>query len=213
MQESKIRLAIIGAGIYGSQVQHWAEISGMYDVIGYFDDYVNNGNMIKGKPVLGNISDSENFYNERMYDQLFIAIGYKHARFKQSLFLSLRDKIPFATIVVSPTYIDITSKIGENVLICPGCILGENSIIDDNVKLSPNVNVSHDSHVGMGTYCSPSVSIAGCTTVGQCCFLGIGSTIVDGIQICDDVTIGAQTLVLRDITEEGTYIGVPARKI
>ncbi len=40
--------------------------------------------------------------------------------------------------------------------------------------------------------------------------IGSGAIINQGIRICDDVKIGSGTVVIRDITEPGTYVGVPA---
>lgn len=210
---SKIKLAIVGAGDYGTQVLHWAEVCRTFEVVGFFDDYIPVNTLVKGKPILGTLADILQCYTQRVFEQLFIAIGYKHARFKHNLFMQLCGKIPFATIIAKPIYIDNTAKIGKNVLICPGCIIGEDCNIEDNVKLSPGVAISHNSQIGMGTYCSPSVNIAGFSRVGQCCFIGIGATIIDGVTICDDVTIGAQSLVLNNIDVPGTYVGVPAKKI
>lgn len=39
------------------------------------------------------------------------------------------------------------------------------------------------------------------------------SVVVGGIHVADHVTIGAQSLVIRDITESGIYAGNPLRKI
>lgn len=210
--KKKVRLAIIGASAFGMQVHHWADITGHYIVVGYFDDFAEKGKLVKNKPILGKLSDVEKCYSDEVFDELFLAIGYKHNSFKQAFFLRLKGKIPFATIIVSPAYIDPTAEIGENVLICPACVVSEDCVIEDNVQLLTQVNISHNTRIKTGTYCSPSVNIAGFATIGQCCFLGIGSTVVDGVQISDNVIIGAQALVLRDINEEGTYIGIPVRK-
>lgn len=209
----KIRLAIVGAGDYGKQIHHWAEITGDYEIVGYFDDYTQPNIIIKDKPILGKISTIEELFKLGIFDQLFIAIGYKHSNFKQVLFQQLKNKIPFATIIVSPTYIDPTARIGENVLIGPGCIIGEDCIIEDNTKISQGTSISHNSRIQAGTYISPSVNVAGFSNIGQCCFIGIGSTIIDNIIIGNNITIGASALVVKNLTEEGTYIGVPCKKV
>ena len=44
-------------------------------------------------------------------------------------------------------------------------------------------------------------------------FCGAGSTVIDHISICDNVMIGAGAVVVKDIMESGTYVGIPARKV
>ena len=43
--------------------------------------------------------------------------------------------------------------------------------------------------------------------------VGIGATTVENITITNDVLIGAGATVVSDISTEGVYIGIPAKKI
>lgn len=55
---------------------------------------------------------------------------------------------------------------------------------------------------------------AGCVfKLGDNVVLSVGTTVVGPVEICDNVIVGAMSLVNRSITEPGTYIGVPVRKI
>lgn len=50
------------------------------------------------------------------------------------------------------------------------------------------------------------------TTIGNRVSVGTNATIMP-VAICDDVVIGAGSVVTRDISEPGIYAGNPARKI
>lgn len=50
------------------------------------------------------------------------------------------------------------------------------------------------------------------TRIGNRVYIGSNATILP-VAICDDVVIGAGSVVTRDITEPGTYAGNPARKL
>lgn len=50
------------------------------------------------------------------------------------------------------------------------------------------------------------------TRIGNRVSIGTNATIL-GVNICDDVVIGAGSVVSKDITEPGIYAGVPARKL
>lgn len=49
--------------------------------------------------------------------------------------------------------------------------------------------------------------------LGDNVVIGANSVIIGPIDICDNVVIGAMSLVNRSITEPGTYVGVPVRRI
>ncbi len=49
--------------------------------------------------------------------------------------------------------------------------------------------------------------------LGDNVVVGSNSVVIGPVTICDNVVIGAMSLVNRDITEPGTYAGCPARKI
>jgi len=50
------------------------------------------------------------------------------------------------------------------------------------------------------------------TRIGNSVSIGTGSTILP-VQICDNVIIGAGSVVTKDITSPGTYAGNPARPL
>lgn len=49
--------------------------------------------------------------------------------------------------------------------------------------------------------------------IGSNVFVGINSIILPNVSICDNVVIGAGTIVCNDIKTDGIYVGVPAKKI
>ncbi len=49
--------------------------------------------------------------------------------------------------------------------------------------------------------------------IGNRVRLTAGSIILGNIRVCDDVLIGANSLVIRDINEPGNYAGSPVKKI
>jgi acetyltransferase-like isoleucine patch superfamily enzyme len=50
------------------------------------------------------------------------------------------------------------------------------------------------------------------TLVGNNVSIGSNATILP-VKICDNVVIGAGAVVTKDITNSGTYVGNPAKKI
>lgn len=93
-------------------------------------------------------------------------------------------------------------EIGEGTTLKCGCILGRGTIIGKDSFVSPGVCIMYGRPGKDGKSC----------VIGDRVYIGANSTILPGIKICDDVLIGAMSLVDKDITEPGTYYGIPARK-
>ena len=49
--------------------------------------------------------------------------------------------------------------------------------------------------------------------LGNNVIFGMGTCVIGPIKICDDVIIGSMSLVNKNITESGVYVGIPVRKI
>jgi len=50
------------------------------------------------------------------------------------------------------------------------------------------------------------------TTIGNNVSIGSNATILP-VNICDDVVIGAGSVITKDINESGIYLGNPAKKV
>ena len=63
------------------------------------------------------------------------------------------------------------------------------------------------------TLIHPSSVIADNVKIGRGTVIMAGAVVSNNIDICSDTTDGAGATVVRDISEPGTYIGVPAVKM
>ena len=59
----------------------------------------------------------------------------------------------------------------------------------------------------------PGVNVSGNCNLGSCSELGTGSKIIEGKSIGSNSIIGAGTVVIRDIKDNCTAVGVPAKII
>ena len=104
-------------------------------------------------------------------------------------------------------------EIGANTTIDRGAI--EDTVLEDDVRLDNLVQIGHNTFIGAHTAIAGCCGIAGSTRIGRNCLLGGAVGIVEHAQIAEGVTIGAMSLVTRDITEKGSVwaSGVPARPL
>lgn len=100
-------------------------------------------------------------------------------------------------------------EIGASTTIDRGAL--DDTIIASNVIIDNQVHMAHNCQVGEGTAIAGGVQMAGSTTIGRYCILGGNVGINGHISICDQVTITGYTMVVKSITEPGTYSsGMPA---
>jgi acetyltransferase-like isoleucine patch superfamily enzyme len=101
--------------------------------------------------------------------------------------------------------IDYGCKLGSNIKIHSMVYVAQKTIIEDNVFLAPGVMIANDkyplSHILEGPHIKKGTRI------------GINSTIMPAVTIGENVLIGAGSLVTKDIPDNCTAYGVPARVV
>lgn len=209
----KERIAIIGSGDLGRSIAHYAHSNG-FAISGFYDDF-QKLESVDGFPVLGKLSLIEDDYDNHIFDALVCAVGYNHFHFREEVFkrYHIECGIPFATIIDQSCHIDASATIGEGVVMFPTAMVDKGCVIEDNVLLNVGVTIAHDSTVKCHSFLSPRVAMAGFSTIGKRCMIGINSTIIDHIQICDDVRVGGGNLVIKNIEKPGLYVGSPVKRI
>ena len=118
-----------------------------------------------------------------------------------------------ATFVHSSAIVDPTAQIESGTFVGPFCIVAYESIVQKDCLIAPYTLVSHRANIGQGTVTNPGAMIAGAVNVGKYCLLGIRSTTVDQIDICDNVVVGPCAFITKTIAEPGRYLGSPARRL
>ncbi len=207
------KLAIIGSGDLGYHIAYHAQTAGLYEVVGFFNDYKSIGEDAHGHEILGGKDDIQNTFDQGGFDVLMVGIGYKHFAFRKSIFEQFKGKIPFAKVIHPSAYIDPSASIGEGAFIYPNCTLDMNVKLGDNVLLNTSVTIAHDSTVGDHSFLSPGVCLAGFVSVGKGCNIGINTTVIDNISIAEGTQTGGGTVIIKNIEQPGLYVGNPARLI
>lgn len=207
------KLAIVGSADLGQQIAWHVMQDKQFEIAGFFDDFQTKGVHINNLPVLGGLNDIAGSFSAAIFDELLIAIGYKHMTLRMELYLQHKNKIPFARFVHSSCIIDSSTTINEGAVIYPGCIIDQNVVIGENVLLNVGCCVAHDTIIGAHTFLSPRVAIAGFVKVGEACNIGINATIIDNITIAANTQVGGGGVVIKDIEKNGLYVGNPVRLI
>ena len=100
--------------------------------------------------------------------------------------------------------------IGRNTCIDRGT-LGDTEI-GDGTKIDNLVHVAHNVKIGRNCMIIALTCIGGGVVIGDDSYVGIGSSIRDQIKIGEGAFIGMGAVVVKDVEENATVVGNPARK-
>jgi sugar O-acyltransferase (sialic acid O-acetyltransferase NeuD family) len=196
-----MKKAIIGSGGFGREVKALLLDNNPNEVVQFFvdDNYVdNNTNPISSL----NVNEYE----------VIIAVGNPILR--EQIYRKLPKNTKYFTAIhKSVQILDSNVVIGEGSIICPNTILTTNIKIGNHTHLNLGSTIGHDTITGDFFTTAPGVKISGNCIIGDRVYFGTNSSVRERITICDDVTIGLNGGVVKNINEPGTYVGVPVKKI
>lgn len=209
------KLFIIGAGGFGREVAWLVERinnqSTIWDLRGFLDDDKSiHGTIGNGYKILGSCD-----YLGKIQEEVWCvcAVGSAEIRKKIVENISNYQNVKFATLIDPDVTCSESVVIEEGSIICAGTILTVNISIGKHAILNLDCTVGHDVVLKEYVTVYPSVNISGNVIVGDGVELGTGTQVIQGTQIIRNTIVGAGSVVIRDIVEQGTYVGSPVKKI
>jgi len=192
--------ALIGAGGFADEIKaHMRD----FDMVCFVDDYYYTEN---NKNVLPLSKFDPNEY------KVLVSIGDSYLR-KQMINRLPKETSFFTFIHPSVQILGHDVEIGEGSMICANTIITTNCIIGKHTHLNLQTTIGHDCRIADFFTTAPGAKVSGNNLIGQCVYLGTNSSTKQKIKVCDNVTVGMNAAVVKDITEAGVYVGVPAKKI
>jgi sugar O-acyltransferase (sialic acid O-acetyltransferase NeuD family) len=148
--------------------------------------------------------------NISLYDGVVVGIG--NCKIRTKLHAQLVDAGAKLVPVIHPrAIIGVDCCIGSGSVILANAVINYGATLSAAVIINTAAIVDHDCVIGEGAHICPGVNLAGQVSVGNCSWVGIGSSVKELIRIGCDVTIGAGAAVISDIPDGKTAIGVPAK--
>ncbi|AWK52041.1 transferase [Clostridium beijerinckii] len=209
------KIVIIGAGGFAREVA-WLieEINNKnleWDLLGFIEEGNKQiGSILNNHKILG---DFEWIINSG-HDNLFYicAVGDPKLRIR---FNEKAEKLNIkpATLIHPNAKISNYNIIGEGTIICYGAIITTNVTIGKHVVISVNSVISHDSIISDFSTILPSVTISGNVKIGTGCYIGTTAAIINKINIGCNTIVGAGATVTKDLPDNCTAVGTPAKPI
>lgn len=196
------KLAIIGASGHGRVVADIAVRNGYRDIVFLDDD--ENIHECGGYPVVGKSSAAQIIDAD-----VIVGIGVASVRKRIQESVSEEKMITLIhpdAVVARDVVIGVGTVVMAGAVINPGARIGKGCIINTCSSVDHDCEVDDYVHIAVGSH------LCGTVTVGEGTWIGAGATVSNNLFICPECMIGAGAVVVNDIQESGTYIGIPARR-
>ena len=198
-----MKKGIIGAGGFGREVYWSLNPIERNDTVFFVDDEYWDDSDEKILPL--------SLFESNKYEVIVAVADSKH---RQRLVEQLPKKTKFFThIHPSAQILADDVIIGEGSIICSGAILTTNIVLGKHSQLNLQTTIGHDCVIGDYFTTAPGAKISGNCDIGKRVYFGTNSSVREKIKICDDVVIGLNGGVVKNIYESGIYVGVPVTKI
>ena len=193
-------IIVIGAGGHSKVVADAALSCGM-NLIGILDDNVKGE--VLNYPVLGVIHDVYK-YSQRF--SFIIGVGNNSTRKK----IAEKYMVNWATIIHPKAIVARGVSICEGSVIMAGAVINPSTVIGKHCIINTSAIVEHDNVIGDYVHVSPNATLCGTVSIGNMTHVGAGAIVKNNTSVCAGCIIGAGAVVVKDITKEGIYTGIPA---
>jgi acetyltransferase EpsM len=205
------KIVIVCAGSQGTIVadilQRAQEAGAAAEPIGFVDDTPSlNGTTMLDLPILGPIDSLPQIE----HDAVVVAIGDNHTRRVITERLIAAGET-LATAIHPFVSIAPSAKIGEGSMLSAGALVLPRAILGRGVLLNTKASVDHDSVMGDFSHVSAGGTVGANCRIGEETLIALGASVTSWRTVGARTTIGGGAVVVRDIPDDVTAWGVPAR--
>lgn len=207
------KIAILGGGGFCREVKCLIDDinakNSTFELVGYYDD-AKDIKKTNGIKYLGKIED----VNDIEYP-LNLVVAIADPQIKKKVINKVKNPLIEFPTLIHPSVIKSNDFVsfGKGNLICAGNILTCNILIKDFVTINLSCTIGHDTVIQ--DYCSlmPNVNVSGEVLINEQVYIGTGATIINRIKVGEKTIIGAGAVVSKDLPDNCTAVGVPAKPI
>lgn len=197
-------LLVFGAGGHGKVVADAAQLCGAAPLASDRNAALCRGELIAGVPLFGpealpagtaavHVAIGNNLWRERE------AASWGHER--------------LVTVVHPAAVVARSARLGAGSFVAATAVVATAAEIGVGAIINHGAVVDHDCVLGAFCHVAPNATLGGAVALGRRVLIGSGAVVLPGLRIGDDVVVGAGAVVRQDLTEAGTYVGTPARRI
>jgi UDP-perosamine 4-acetyltransferase len=180
-------------------------------VVGFLDaDPARIGANIHGIDVLGQINLLPKLKSKAR--AAIVAIGDNRTRVSYAQIIR-QQGFELVSAVHPKACVASTARQGASVVIAAGAVVGADAQLEDCVIVNSLAVVEHECRIGAGAHICPAAALAGRVSIGEEAFIGLGSRVIQCLNVGQHAIVGAGAVVIADVPDHATVVGVPARVI
>jgi sugar O-acyltransferase (sialic acid O-acetyltransferase NeuD family) len=178
-----------------------------FELLGVFD--ANYRSALGQPPALGADSQWHGFLATNQFVQVVMAVDPPAVRKKLFGFYGAERVL---TLISPDAHISLRSEIGPQCLIQMGAKVMPLVRVGRGAKIHINATLHHE--VDLGEFCTvaPGAQLLGKVVVGEGSYIGAGAIIRQRCKIGRNVKVGAGAVVVADLPDGVTAVGVPATR-
>jgi acetyltransferase EpsM len=194
------QLIVVGGGEHAAVVAETVRAHGLWELLGFVDPRPGEERAARiGAPYLGG-DDALARWPEA---ELVLGTGAVKV---SPLRAGIVDRLPhrrWASPIHPRAYVASSARIGAGAVVMAGALVQ---------VINTGAVVEHDTVVGDLVQVGPGAVLGGGVRIGPGSFVGLGARIRDHVEIGAEAMIAMGAVVVRDVAEGSTVMGVPARR-
>ena len=206
-------IVVVGGGGHAKVVLSILQKMNQFSILGY-TDLENKGKLLNAS-YLGTDRELQGLASGQGKLNAVLAVGQIGVgKLRCELWTRLTSlSLSFPFIVSPDAVVNVGVSGGDGAVVMDGAIINSSSIVGRGAIVNTNSTVEHDVVLGDWVHVAPGATICGGVRVGHFSMIGAGATVIEGIRITDCCVVGAGATVINNLTEQGVYVGSPARRI
>lgn len=205
------KIILLGAGGHARVIIDILTLSG-WVIAGVVDKIESGKTEFLGYPVIGNDDVLKEIYEGGVRNAV---LGMGHIGnyiIRNNIYCKLKGigyQLP--NIIHPNATIASDVAMGEGNVIFAGSVINSGAVIGNIDIINTNVVIEHEVKIGNNVHVAPGGVILGAVSVMNNSFIGANSTVLQGRKVGRAVIIGAGSTVLKDVGNDVTVVGNPAR--
>jgi len=201
-------LVIVGNGGFAKEVKWLVDRINVKNTTWNFLGYIDKDKYVKG--VIGN-DEFLLSYKDKLAVALSIGTSYNRKRLYD--LYKTNSNLYFPNLIDPDVLLSESVSMGIGNIICAGCIMTVDITVGNGNIINLDCTIGHDVIIDDFVTINPGANVSGNVHLQTCVEIGTGTQIIQGKTVGCGSRVGAGAVVVSNLPEYCTAVGMPAKPI